>query len=610
MRQNTGRINPALSTAEHIAGAAPLAAVLPGGAIAGGAMLGAADAGLAADPNLSGGDRLGRAAVGGALGAAGGAVLKGAGNVAQRTGLTDVVGKSLRIAGEDAARTGLPGVKQAGSVASSIGNAIGTKGAANSLLADRQSLIDKLSGSEKSAAQTMLDHVEAYKQQAKSLYGKAREDQQVVDNPAVRELLDHPSVQKAYDWAKRNFEARGGEIPTRVEAPAAAEEFGTGRVLARARTEGSRLKSLNTASDAELAGEYKSLVDANAVEPVAYSTRENTNSGVSQYVGMDEGAVRAGGRVASRNKSVSKVLAELEKRGIDPGEAYRQADAVSFDFGDNAPATYAHGAETISEVPNPEILSLTKRGLSQIAQGYQSDNAISREEALTALPLVNQLRDALHSASPAWKDADAFYAHAKGFEDAFQKAFGAQQKVTAGGLDPKKLRSPEAIQRWVDKAQGTPTGIARASGQQAGASARLSDAMRNAPIEPDIARTIEGANGPFKPSPSAAAMRRPAFGSANDDEGFTSQLGQLLGKKTPDHPTGGLLRKVTSPFQGPNPLSTPSGTAMRTELASQLADPAKADAIRAAIESSKRGRDLLPKLAKLGLVTSNAAVQP
>ena len=597
IRGQTENIPTPIKMAERVVGTIPLLPLLPANPIAGGAILGGVDQALSATPRplLNRGLRtLGGAAVGGAAGA----VMQGASSLAQRTGLTDVIGKGLRKIGNMVPAAG------------DVGEAIGTKGAANQLLSDRQAILDQLSTSDKSAAQTMADHIDQYKTEASKLYAAARGDRQAIDDPRVAALLDDPTIQHAYEWGKANYLARGNELPTRsVVAPGAEMQEGVGRVAARARTEGGRLASLTRASDDELASEYKTLVDANAQENTAQTVTgmRPTDYSDGPHVGAKTGAMRASGRVAARNKSVAKVVEEMQRRGIDPGDAYQTADASSFEFGANVPATtLAHGAESTVELPTPEVLALTKRGLGQIAKGYASDNAVTREQAVTMLPKLDELRAALHDASPAWKEADAYYANAKNFETAFQKAYGMQSKSSAAGLDPSKLKTPDALQSFAEQKAGTPVGMARASGVQAGTSARLSEAVKSAPLGENIGQTLQGAHGVFQPSENAARVRGMAFGRPEDAATFNELIAKFTGTPPKTGPQTVSLFKLRQALKSGNPLATPAGIRLRSQLSSQLADPSQAAAIREALARAGRGKGLTDLLTKLGLSTANS----
>lgn len=182
--------------------------------------------------------------------------------------------------------------------------------------------------------------------------------EQVIREEALRRYRKEPHVAVTLTPDQHNAfvsELRDaivkGRDPSHVSLafnPEYWQEASPGEVKApepRARTEAGRLKSLTRASDDELAGEYASLVDANASENTAPSSREaDGGSAYYQWVGQEKGAAHAMGRIAMRKKSIAKIEAELHRRGIDPIEAYRRARGgpeegdegdASFDFGAN-----------------------------------------------------------------------------------------------------------------------------------------------------------------------------------------------------------------------------------------------------------------------------------
>jgi hypothetical protein len=567
IRGSVKKIPGALGTAERIAGAAPLAKMLPGGVIAGGAALGAADAGLAADEE-SPSKRAFNTALGAATGAGTGALLKGAGNLAQRTGLTDVMSS---------------GLSKLGGKAEQVAQAIGTSGAANKLLQVRQALLDPLQGSEQSAAKTMLDHVNATKAQAKALYDKATQDVTAVTSPRVRALSSDPIVQRALQWAGRVYESRGGAIPQEVVQAAVPAQPAIPKLL-------------------------EGTVEAPPLLPTP--PKPSLREALSQF---DQ---RKGIVVARTEGTVEQQMArQALDRHLAEGSLPSPPPNVMAPIHTAAlPAPRAAipaQPEVTADLPNPEILALAKRSLRQLVERGIGGPGVSQEEALTVLPKLNALTDELHAASPDWKQADAFYAQAKNFETAYQKAFGAQQKVTSGGLDPSKLKSPDAINAWVGKAAGTPVGAARAAGQQAGAAGRLGDALKGAPLGEDIQSTLTGANGVFQPSPAAAGIRRMAFPSNGAAEEFTGLLGKTLRagqeQSATFGPVSASLKKPWQLLTAQNPLATPKGTELRTTIAGQLADPQKAQVIKAILDRSTQGRELLDLIQRGGLAGANAA---
>lgn len=107
-----------------------------------------------------------------------------------------------------------------------------------------------------------------------------------------------------------------------AEAARLTEEEGEAKAAnrARPRTPSGTLKNLAKATDEELFNEYQILTDANAVENTA-TTSLQTDYG-DTWTGMKGGAMKAMGRIAARMKTITKIEAELAKRGIEPGDAY------------------------------------------------------------------------------------------------------------------------------------------------------------------------------------------------------------------------------------------------------------------------------------------------
>lgn len=115
------------------------------------------------------------------------------------------------------------------------------------------------------------------------------------------------------------------------------------------RTDAGRLpKNIKKATDQQLADEQFRLVMSNAEDSQLQVPTVNQDEGMHSsslgrpYVGMKGGAVYATGRIASRNKSIDRIEAELKARGIDPGEAFRRSVAgealqgsSDFNFGAN-----------------------------------------------------------------------------------------------------------------------------------------------------------------------------------------------------------------------------------------------------------------------------------
>jgi hypothetical protein len=631
----THQIPAGLSRMQRMVGAAPLASVLPSGAVAGGATVGALDAAFSDNPNESLGDRAGNAVGGGIAGALSGKMLGSAGNAATRSGLTDAVASQLpKLGGKFA----------------SIGESLGLRGAGNRLLGDRQSVLDDLSGSEQSAAQTMLDHVNSYKQQAKQLYDAAKQDNGVINNPRVQQILANPQIKQLFEIARGRLglgpnetviQAAAPEVPRLAAGagPSPAAIAGNGASVARVPSRQWQSTPVGSYADAMkdyldeslLPGTFKPTPRANGTAPLGLAPGAQPSSHQSLSDALDafrtrsgEAARRAQGGVAPNDNPFSSQMAgetnaqrvmreALERRSAESSLPSQPAKAVPATLNANPKAAVP---EITADLPTPEELAMTKRLANQVVQAkFNAPTGLNSAEAAQLAPLLDELRGALHDASPAWKQADTFYSHAKNFETAYQKAYGAQQRTTASGLDPSKLKTPDAINAWVARASGTTVGVARASGQQAGAAGRLGEALRNAPLGTDIGETLRGANGVFQPSETAAAIRRPAFGSDEAAQRFGGLVGDLNAKGAKDAASFGpdrmkpSLNPLTLFGAGTkqNPLATPEGGALRSRLATALADPKQATALRAQLGRSREGAQMLELLSKVGLSAGNAA---
>lgn len=148
-----------------------------------------------------------------------------------------------------------------------------------------------------------------------------------------------------------------------AEAARLTEEEGAPRAapLDRPRTASGRLRNLEKATPEQLANEYMVLNDANAQENVA-PTAIDTGSGAT-WTGMKPAAMKAIGRIAARAKTIAKLEAEMQRRGMDPAEAYmsgyrnlKNQDPTGFDFSQAAvPTGTVHLDQSGSAQPRGRI---------------------------------------------------------------------------------------------------------------------------------------------------------------------------------------------------------------------------------------------------------------
>lgn len=147
-----------------------------------------------------------RAAVGGLIGGAGAPLASAAGdigaNLANRTGITDKAANLLAKIGptQDAAE------------------AMGTRGQVNATMGQREDLLNALDQTGKSAGQTQLDRQADTNAAANVLYGAARQDRRVLDDPRLNALLNDPQVKPVMQAVSEIRSAMGNPLP-RVAAP-------------------------------------------------------------------------------------------------------------------------------------------------------------------------------------------------------------------------------------------------------------------------------------------------------------------------------------------------------------------------------------------------------
>lgn len=217
LRDNTAQIGRGTSFVEKLAGSLATTPFLPKGPIAGGAAYGAADRALEADP-VSLKQRAVDTGIGTAEGVAAGTFVKGVGRGATRIGLTD------RIANLPAPVTSnlqVHGVAPRGPLLGDAAAAIGTQGAMNDLLHDRQQILDRLPATQRTAAETMANHVDAYKAEADRLYTIAKNDKGVIADPRVQQALQDPDVRQAFELVQARTQQSTQSVNVQAQSPLA-----------------------------------------------------------------------------------------------------------------------------------------------------------------------------------------------------------------------------------------------------------------------------------------------------------------------------------------------------------------------------------------------------
>lgn len=544
LRGNTSQIGGPTSFLEKLAGGLATTPFLPKGMVRGGATYGAADQALAADPK-SLPDRALGTAIGAGEGAAAGMALKGAGQVAQRTGMTDFLSRGLKRVAPAADRT-LNRVaavfgKNAGTPTADVSEAIGTKGAMNELLADRQSVLDRLPATQRTAAETMANHVDAYKSEADRLYTIARNDKGVIADPRVQQALQHPAVRQAFEMTQAHL-----GMPTQS-------------------------------------------VNVNANSPLARPMLQGHAGSGAPPISVVPGS------------PTTPTLPATVQARMGAGGPNRLLPAVA-----SPPQV-----QFTVELPHPELLAQTKRFLQDIVARKFDAGGINPTEAAQMAPLVDNLRNALHDASPAWKDADAHYANAKNFEAAFRLAYDAKRSVAGQAAEPRKLKTQESISRWAARGNGQ-IGAERARGQQMGTAQRLAEEIRNAPLGPTQTDFVKGAGIASRNTETAARYRAPAFNSPDDAQAFAQALQEVSAKGE----GANLGVGIRTPFARLNvelpkakaPLATPAGEQLRARTAARLANPTEAPKVQAEVAAAERGKPLVRTFGTGAAVTGERVI--
>lgn len=231
-------------------------------------------------------------------------------------------------------------------------------------------------------------------------------------------------------------------------------------------------------------------------------------------------------------------------------------------------------------LPDPETLSLLKRELYASAQGKLGSSVpLKQEEAQAILPLVDELRGQLHSASPAWKLADAFYSSAKGEEGAFADGYDAFRN--AKNVTGKTLteNSPEAQRLALDTprfaSEPVPAQQARGTAFRTGASSSARESILDKPVD----RGLQSIIGLSELAPTQPAMQARSLMFENPET--ASPLEQTLAKirakaaslpsgsgdgRIPVSPTGLLRAGLRKATQSPNLIKSQEGQQLLADL--------------------------------------------
>lgn len=201
------------------------------------------------------------------------------------------------------------------------------------------------------------------------------------------------------------------------------------------------------------------------------------------------------------------------------------------------------------ELPDPDALAKLKRYLYDAAQGRQdSPLNIKQDEARALIPKVDEIRTILHEVSPAWKEADAFYANAKGQEEAFTQGFDAFRRSANPSGEQLPTNTAEAMMKTISEP--------RYPNEPKEAMAARVEAFRDG-IRASMAKSVRGSVVDEK---ARSALSTPAF--AGDEE-----TQQVRGLSTGNKSSREAMEQL---------LATKRGTAMSTPRDTQVPESALA----------------------------------
>lgn len=293
----------------------------------------------------------------------------------------------------------------------------------------------------------------------------------------------------------------------------------------------------------------------------------------------------------------------LQKMGVSP-ERYAELQALNQSRRIGISGTEVLPPELLGEqaqgveMPDPDVLAKTKRMLWDKANGLQdSPLAMKQEEAQALLPKVDLIRQKLHSLSPAWQQADQFYAGAKGEEEAFSNGFDAFKSANNQNGDNLATNSPEGMLKAIEEPRypnEPPEAMAaRATAFRAGAKAAASGQVKGANVDQGL-KSVLGVNA-LEPTQPGIQTRSLMFDQPGDATSLESSLAKLRGESMAQPSSGGgngpppvshfglvryLARRI---MQTPDLLETPKGQQL---LMQRLGDP---QALQQGIDLAKQG---------------------
>lgn len=382
--------------------------------------------------------------------------------------------------------------------------AIGPAGIVNREMAQVQSVMTPLGGrvgAPSEAAAQNIARVEAARRKANALFAKAKADRRVIDTPEIRELLDDPDVAAAFEMAKEIRRAYGGKIPTvqelmavlGPEAPTAMAPVGTAQ---------SPAPSVRDAID-------------------AFRTR------LGQVVTRKEGTV----------------MQQTARQGLEARAAMREGLPIT---GERTMLPVS--VEPLSpipvtrEVPDPELLHLTKRILNDVkTRAFGQDVTVKLQDGLRVAPKLDRLRNILHNESKEYADADRAMRLARVAEEAFDKGFTS---ATSGATRPtaKKLAESTiaAVKAFIEEQPDDEMRRVAEAAALRGARAQMLQQITGRELTAGVPGALSAPS--LAASPEARQQRGFALGSQANS--FEDLLSGLRGENVAEAGSGRLRRVI------------------------------------------------------------------
>lgn len=298
----------------------------------------------------------------------------------------------------------------------------------------------------------------------------------------------------------------------------------------------------------------------------------------------------ASGNPLQKVAAPDQVPLALQKMGVSQ-ERYAELQALNTQGGrvpvvsgtDVLPPELMGASTSGVEMPDPDVLAKTKRYLMDAAQGQNSPLAIKQDEAQALLPKIDALRAKLHQVSPDWQQADAFYAAAKGQEEAYADGLNAYAKSGNQTGDNITSNSPEAMLQAIQQPRypGEPAGAqqARADAFRQGVKDATISQIKDAPVDRGIASILQ--TNALRPGQTGMQTRHLMFDAPDQSSTLEGLLAKLRGESNvlpsanengqiPVSPQGIRRYLLRNFFHSPDLIERPAGQSLLTQ---RLLDP-------------------------------------